>query len=283
MPTATSRRHRPRTLWRTATVLVGLFVAGCGRAAISQPPPSPTVWVIPLTAAEGTTTRLNVVDSTGLVTAVRPGRVVVADVAGRTSAVDVNTAGDELAIEWGATSCSPATTVAFGLDENAIGIRLTKAQGADCDSGGSTYRAILDLSAPVGDRPIVIMEVDRDANSWGMALLSTDGRRRPALVLDRSRRVASVAPARPSGLDPGAEQVTVRGGPERAVLVSWVADACDDRAEVVVDRRSDAIAIEITLADEGGVPCGGPPRSEGIAIAFSGSVDAGAIVATVIR
>lgn len=227
--------------------------------------------------------RLDVVDWTGLVTGARSGGVVAPDVVGQWAVVGVNDLARELAVEWNTSACATGAAVTLQASGGVLDVNVAVDKAGGCDLLRHKFVATLGLSRTVGDMVIVVSEREGKARSWGAALLASDGRTRPLLVVDRSGRVASVTPLHPAGLDPRGTDAVVAAGPsERTVVISWMGDVCDSRVDVVVDVEGTATTLDITLANESQVPCVGQRRVEGIAVGFADPVDPQRVVPSLV-
>jgi hypothetical protein len=276
-------RQTTRRLLGLALVVVS--ICGCSpRTPTPTPAPTPTSWTLDVEGLDAKAIPVEVIDATGLVVGARPGgRVVAPDVVGRSAAVAIDDLEPELAVHWTADICATGSTVALQPRDGALAVDIAVASPGGCDLLGHDYGVVLELSGPIGDRAVVISQSDRDARSWGVALVGSDGRRRPALVVDRSGRGEFVRPMDPAQLAPGEADVLVRPGDGRtSVVVSWVGDVCDDVIEVGVDLAGGATRLRINLANEGHEPCVGLRRLEGLALTFAQPVDPAAIDARLI-
>lgn len=227
--------------------------------------------------------RLEVVDWTGLVTGARSGGVVVPDVVGQWAVVGLNDPARELAVEWSTSACATGAAVTLQARGGVLDVNVAVDKAGGCDLLRHKFVATLALSRTVGDTVIVVSEREGKAQSWGAALLASDGRTRPLLAVDRSGRTTSVTPLHPAGLDPQGTTAVVAAGPdERTLVVSWIGDVCDNRIDVVVDVEGAATTFDITLANESQVPCVGRQRVEGIAVGFADPVDPQRVVPSLV-
>lgn len=265
--------------------LIVVSVCGCSpQTPMPTPSPTPTSWTLDVEGLDAAAIPVDLIDATGLVVGVQPGGQVVApDVVGRSTAVGIDDLELELAIHWTANICATGTTIALQPRGGALAVDVAVVESGGCDLLPHDYGVVLELSGPIGDRPVVVSQSDADARSWGATLPASDGKSRPVLVVDRSGRVEFVRPMDPAQLAPGEGDVFVRPGDgPTSVVVSWVGDVCDDVVEVGVDLAGSATRLRINLANEGHEPCVGLRRLEGLALTFAEPVDPATIDARLI-
>lgn len=256
---------------------LALAVASCGGATMPssslEPTPSTVTATYEVQSLDGHKISLVIVDSSGLVSGIEAGRPTSPTVRGRSTSAQATPDGLELPVEWSAPNCSDTTNLTVSARGAFVALSWRVRDGGDCDPTGIAYGAILRLTSPLGPRDVVITETDGDAASWGLNLLGSDGRRRPTLVVDRSRRVRGVVPLAPSPSDGSVRpNPRIDAAGERTVILSWNAESCDDTVELTLAPSvpNRPLSLDVQLTNSTGMPCGGPTHVQSVELTFAG-------------
>lgn len=162
-------------------VCVALIIASINGCSPQTPTPTPaatpTSWTLDVEGLDAKAIPVEGIDATGLVVAAEPGgRVPFPDVVGRSAVVGIDDLELEFAIHWTASICATGSTIALQPRGGTLAVDVAVASTGGCDLLPHDYGVVLDLSGPVGDRPVVVSESHPDARSWGTTILGSDGR-----------------------------------------------------------------------------------------------------------